>query len=75
MTAATLQFSDFLINNALLVTIACIVPPIALWQFSRTKKGKFFIDKYMLKIPIIGSLVHKTLIEVFCRVYTIQRIR
>ncbi len=69
MTAATLQFSDFLINNILLVTIFCVVPPIVLWQFSRTKSGKLIIDKYMLKIPIIGSLVHKTLIEVFCRVF------
>lgn len=69
MTAATLQFSDFLINNALLVAIFCVVPPIVLWQLSRTKAGKLFVDKYMLKIPIIGGLVHKTLIEVFCRVF------
>jgi type IV pilus assembly protein PilC len=27
------------------------------------------IDQYILKLPVIGSLVHKTLIEVFCRVF------
>jgi type IV pilus assembly protein PilC len=69
MTAATLHFSNFLIDNALWVTLVMILPPILLWQYSRTKKGKLFFDKYMLKIPIIGSLVHKTLIEVFCRVF------
>lgn len=69
MTAATLQLSDFLINNALLVTILCIVPPIILFQFSRTRKGKLFFDRYMMKIPIMGSLIHKTNIEVFCRVF------
>ncbi len=69
LTAATLSFSNFLMNNALLVTLAIIIPPILLIQFRRTKKGRFLFDKYMLKIPVIGSLIHKTLIEVFCRVF------
>jgi type IV pilus assembly protein PilC len=69
MTSATLKLSDFLMNNVLLVTVVCIVPPILLFYYSRTKSGKLVIDKMMLKIPIIGSLVHKTLIEVFCRVF------
>ncbi len=69
MTAATLAFSDFLLNNALLVTFFTVAPPIALWQFARTKKGKFIVDRIMIKIPIVGSLIHKTLIEVFCRVF------
>lgn len=69
MTAFTLKISDFLIGNPYLVAAFCIVPPIALWQFSRTEKGKYIIDQYTLKLPIIGSLVHKTLIEVFCRVF------
>jgi len=69
MTAFTLKISDFLIGNPYLVAAFCIVPPIALWQFSRTEKGKYLIDQYTLKLPVIGSLVHKTLIEVFCRVF------
>jgi len=69
MTAFTLKISDFLIGNPYLVAAFCIVPPIALWQFSRTEKGKYLIDQYTPKLPIIGSLVHKTLIEVFCRVF------
>lgn len=69
MTAFTLKISDFLIGNPYLVAAFCIVPPIAFWQFSRTEKGKYLIDQYTLKLPVIGSLVHKTLIEVFCRVF------
>lgn len=69
MTAFTLKLSDFLIENPYLVAAFIIIPPIALWQFSRTDKGKFIIDQYVLKIPVMGSLVHKTLIEVFCRVF------
>jgi type IV pilus assembly protein PilC len=69
LTAATLSFSDFLLNNTLLVAIIFFVPPIVFWRWSKTKKGSYTIDRLMLKIPIIGSLVHKTLIEVFCRVF------
>lgn len=69
LTASTLVISDFLMNNMLLVFLAIIIPPIALWQFTKTKKGKYIVDKYMLKIPVMGPLIHKTLIEVFCRVF------
>ncbi len=69
MTAFTLKISDFLIENPYLVAAFCIIPPIALWQFTRTEKGKYIIDQYILKLPIIGTLIHKTLIEVFCRVF------
>lgn len=69
MTAFTLKISDFLMDNPYLVAAMCIVPPIGLFQFSRTEKGKYLIDQYILKFPVIGSLIHKTLIEVFCRVF------
>jgi type IV pilus assembly protein PilC len=69
LTAATLGISDFLMNNMLLVTLAIIIPPVIFWQFSKTKNGRLFVDRLMLKIPIMGSLIHKTLIEVFCRVF------
>lgn len=69
MTAATLAFSDFLINNYLIISAAIVIPMILAWRLALTEKGRFFIDKYMLKIPIVGSLIHKTHIEVFCRVF------
>lgn len=69
MTAFTLKMSDFLVANPILIGALIFVPPIALFQFSRTKKGRLLFDEYILKLPVIGSLVHKTLIEVFCRVF------
>lgn len=69
MTAATLKISDFLMNNGFLVALALIIPPIVLWRFGKTKAGRLMIDRYMFKIPIMGSLIHKTCIEVFCRVF------
>jgi len=69
MTAATLSFSDFLMNNWLMVIVVMVAPLIALWQTKKTKKGKLFLDKWIMKIPVVGSLIHKTYIEVFCRVF------
>ena len=69
MTAFTLAVSDFLMANPIPIALVILLPPILLFQFSRTKKGKYLFDQYILKIPILGTLVHKTLIEVFCRVF------
>ncbi len=69
MTAFTLEMSDFLIGNWLIVLIFTIVPPIFLIYFGKTTKGRLILDKYMMRIPIMGSLIHKTAIEVFCRVF------
>jgi type IV pilus assembly protein PilC len=69
MTAFTLKMSDFLVANPLLIAGVMFIPPIALFQFVRTKKGRLLFDQYMLRLPVIGSLIHKTLIEVFCRVF------
>ncbi|NLT51392.1 MAG: type II secretion system F family protein [Ignavibacteria bacterium] len=69
MTAFTLAFSDFLVANWIVIAFLCIVPPIIFWRWAVSKSGKLIVDRYMLKLPIIGSLVHKTTIEVFCRVF------
>jgi len=69
MTAFTIKISDFLIDNPLLIAAVMFLPPIAMVLYGRTKKGRLFYDKYILKLPVIGSLIHKTLIEVFCRVF------
>ncbi len=69
MTAFTLKLSDFLVGNPWLIAGVLFIPPIALFQFVRTKKGRLLFDEYILKLPVIGSLIHKTCIEVFCRVF------
>jgi len=69
MTAFTLDISEFLLGNIGLVLFVVIVPPIIFWRYISTKRGKMFFDKWLLKIPVVGSLIHKTLIEVFCRVF------
>lgn len=69
MTAATLEFSDFIMNNIVLFLIINVVSVIGLAIFLRSPRGQFLKDRYIIKIPILGTLIHKTSIEIFCRVF------
>ncbi len=69
MTKATLEFSDFLMAHPAMIMFAFIAPIVGVIAFLSTEKGRYIKDKYMLKMPVIGGIVHKTAIEVFCRVF------
>lgn len=69
MTKATLALSDFLVANIGLISICTIVPLVVAVKFFSTPKGRFILDQYIWKVPIIGSLMHKSSIEIFCRVF------
>ncbi|MCU0454149.1 MAG: type II secretion system F family protein [Bacteroidetes bacterium] len=69
MTKATLAFSDWLLANIYLVSLAIIIPIVAFGQWARTERGQFVMSQYMLKVPVVGQLFHKTAIEIFCRVF------
>lgn len=69
MTKATLAFSRWLMANIIPVMIALFAPVIILARFLSTERGKFLMDKTIIKIPVVGPLLHKTAIEIYCRVF------
>ncbi len=69
MTNATLKMSYFLQDNYVLLLIAVLVPLVVAIRFFTTDRGRFVRDKYIWKLPVLGSLLHKTAIEIFCRVF------
>ncbi len=69
MTASTLDLSYFLSDNWLLILASFIVPIGLFIAFVKTPKGKLFLDEYIIKLPVIGDLLHKTSIEIFARVF------
>lgn len=69
MTAATLDFSYFLADYWVVIVASFMIPLAAFIAFIRTPKGKLFLDEYIIKIPVIGDLLHKTSIEIFSRVF------
>ena len=69
MTKATLGFSRWLTANFVPLMIAICVPIGLFARFMTTERGKFLMDKSIIKVPIVGPLLHKTAIEIYCRVF------
>lgn len=69
MTAATLELSYWLSDNWITLTLAFVIPIAVFYWYVKTPKGELFLDKYIIKIPVIGDLLHKTSIEIFARVF------
>ena len=69
MTAAVLDFSDYMKEIIWLVVLGFLGTAGGIAYFLSTDKGKFFRDKFMIRMPILGTLIHKTTIEIFCRVF------
>lgn len=69
MTAATLKASYWLLDNMVAITIVIIALAVGMaWAF-RQERVQFYKDKYMFAMPVMGNLIHKTTIEIFCRVF------
>lgn len=72
MTKATLDISHFLQNHWIVIVLIFSVPIVSFLYYIQTSKGKYTLDKYIIKLPIIGDLLHKMSIEIFSRVlYTL----
>jgi len=71
LTRWSLAFASWLDHNWLWLLIMTVVPVLAFVVWARTDQGKFYIHKYMIRIPMLGKLLHKINIEIFCRVFAI----
>ncbi|NQV73617.1 type II secretion system F family protein [bacterium] len=71
MTQSTLDFSKWMDHNwfyVLLVSGSIIGGVMA---FLRSNRGVFLTHRFMIRLPIIGGLLHKLNIEIFCRVFAV----
>ncbi|HOJ02656.1 MAG TPA: type II secretion system F family protein [Bacteroidota bacterium] len=69
MTEATLEMSDWLVANILWFILAFAGMVAGGVMFWSNPKGREWLDKQSFRIPVMGGLIHKTAIEVFCRVF------
>ncbi|MEX1211756.1 MAG: type II secretion system F family protein [Balneolaceae bacterium] len=69
MTAVTLEWSYWLQDNWIIITILHILPFAILFGMMKNPKGRLIVDKWLIKVPLIGDLMHKTSIEIFARVF------
>ena len=69
MTAKTLELSDWMVANMIwfvFLLLAMIAGGVMVWT---NPKGRLWVDRNSWKFPVMGNLLHKTAIEVFCRVF------
>ena len=71
LTRKTLAFSKWLDHNYGWVFLVMVVTIGGSVLWARTQKGTFIIHKYLIRIPVIGGLLHKLNIEIFCRVFSV----
>jgi type IV pilus assembly protein PilC len=69
LTKATLQLSDWLGNYWYILLLAFAIPAVVLWRWWSTPKGRIWKDQHMMNLPIVGTLIHKSSIEIFFRVF------
>jgi len=69
LTTATLKMSDWLGNNWYFLLAMVVVPIVVLWRWWATPGGKIWKDKHIIKLPLVGHLIHKSSIEIYFRVF------
>lgn len=69
MTRATLDVSYFMQHHWIAITLLFTVPILFFLYYVQTDKGRYYLDKYIIRIPMIGDLLHKMSIEIFSRVF------
>lgn len=69
LSKATMDVGHFLLHNWIWLLVATALPTIGLIRYLRTDRGRYLRDKWILRVPVVGSLLHKMSIEVFCRVF------
>ena len=71
LTTMSIGWAEWLDANILWLILFIAVAVGAIVMFLRSPRGKYLAHKYMIRMPLMGSLLHKLNIEVFSRVFAI----
>ena len=71
MTAKTLAFAEWMDGHYGYVFGGIALAVGAVVAFAKSQKGTFLIHKYLIRLPVIGALLHKLNVEIFCRVFAV----
>ena len=67
LTRVTLAFSLFVRNNGLLLALGLGVGGTVLWRWAQTNIGRVTVDRWRLRIPFLGPVLHRFSLSEFCR--------
>jgi len=69
LTKGTLALSDWLAIYWWLIAVIVAAPIVVIWRWWATPKGKIWRDSHIIKLPMVGHLIHKSSIEIYFRVF------
>lgn len=70
-TQAIVAVSDFTVEYWGLLLAAIVALVAAAWLYVATETGRYNWDKLKLRIPIVGSIIHRALMARFARAFSI----
>jgi type IV pilus assembly protein PilC len=71
LSTKSLEFAGWMDTGWPLVLIVLVVSTASIFAFVRSERGSMFVHRNLIRVPVIGSLLHKLNIEVFCRVFSV----
>jgi len=70
-TLVAIAVSNFIINNLFFAFMIVLSSFMAFFLFYLSDKGRYLIDSLILKFPVIGSLMHNSIMSNFARTFSI----
>ncbi len=71
LTTFSIAAAEWLDVNMKWLMLFCVIAIAGVVSFLRTPKGTFWAHRNLIRLPMIGGLLHKMNIEVFSRVFAI----
>ena len=67
ITTDLLNFGKFLRHNILYILIAVLMIGAALWRFAGTERGRDVVDRFRIRIPVLGKIWLRYQVALFAR--------
>jgi type IV pilus assembly protein PilC len=70
-TQTLVSLSEWVSSNFVSILFFSFIIIVSIWMISKTRKGGFFIDSLILKLPVFGSLNKQAILNKFCKTFGI----
>lgn len=74
-TQILIGISDFMVDYWKLLVLLIGTSLFLVYKWLHTARGELIYDTYILKTPIIGKLIRKSIMERFCRAFSLINIK
>ena len=70
-TQTLVSLSEWVSSNFGSILFFSFIFIVSIWMIAKTRKGGFFIDSLILKLPVFGSLNKQAILNKFCKTFGI----